>query len=82
MRLNLCVFSVSGCRRLLREESPGCEGVGGLPHRHDAIPDKTVPGDARPELIGPEIPEILSKLSMGSKTTSVNHSTVRHVLHF
>lgn len=57
MRLNLCVFSVSGCRRLLREESPGCEGVGGLPHRHDAIPDETVPGDARPELIGPEIPE-------------------------
>lgn len=67
MRLNLCVFIVSGCRRLLREESPGCEGVGGLPHRHDAIPDKTVPGDARPELIGPEILEFSPSYLWGQR---------------
>lgn len=35
---------VPGGWRLLREESPRREGVGGLPDRHDQIPDQTLSG--------------------------------------
>ena len=50
MFLCACVFvfacvCLTGGRRLLREESPGCEGVRGLPHCYDSIPDETIPGD-------------------------------------
>lgn len=35
---------VPGGGRLLCEESPRCEGVGGLPDCHDQIPDQTLSG--------------------------------------
>lgn len=34
----VCVCVLGGWR-FLCEESAGCEGVGGVPHHHDTIPD-------------------------------------------
>lgn len=37
-------FQPPGGRRLLCQESPGREGVCGLPDRHDQIPGQALPG--------------------------------------